>query len=158
MVLLTGLAPAAHAKLKDPQKLVSFLQIELPGWKVKEGFPKLEKIKGKAGAYVESQVVYTSGKSKVTAVIMEGPGISPEVAEVRKFPLSDDEAGYCRKTTVQGFEAVELYGKTEKKAFLFIFIAPNCMIPMRAEEVGSAKVLRDLANEIDLPGLAAAVK
>ena len=156
-VLLAGLAPASHAKLKDPQKLVSFINIELPGWKVKEGYPKLERVKGKEGAYVEAQVIYTSGKSTLTAVIMEGE-VSKNVADVKKFPMADNPKGYCRKTAIQGFQAVELYEKAKKSAFLFIFVAPNCMISMEGKEVENAKALRDLANKIDLPGLAAAVK
>jgi hypothetical protein len=156
-VLLAGLAPAAHAKLKDPKKLVSFLDIELPGWKVKAGYPKFERVKGKEGAYVEAQVIYTSGKSTVTAVIMEGE-VSTNIADIKKFPKADNEKGYCRTITIKGFEAVELYEKAKKNAFLFIFVGDRCLIPMEAKEVGSTKVLKDLANKIDLPGLAAAVK
>jgi len=157
-VLSLGLAPASHAKLTDPQKLVSFLKVQLPGWKVKDGYPKFERVKNKGQSYVEAQVIYTSGKSTVTVVIMEGGGIAAEVAKVRKFALADNEKGYCRKTAVQGFEAVELYEKAKKTGYLFIFVAAECLIPMEAKEVGSIKVLKDLANKIDLPGLAAAVK
>jgi len=157
-VLSLGLAPASHAKLKDPKKLVSFLQIELPGWQVKAGYPKFERVKDKAGkSFVEGQVIYTSGQSTITAVIMEGD-VAGQIADVKKFPMADNPKGYCRKIAIQGFEAVELYEKAKKSAFLFVFVAPNCMIPMEAKLVGSTKVLKDLANKIDLPGLAAAVK
>lgn len=156
-VLFVGLAPASQAKLKDPQKLISFLNIELPGWNVKEGYPKLEQVKGKGGSFVEAQIIYTSGKSTLTAVIMEGE-VSASIADVKKFPKADNEKGYCRTITIKGFEALEIYEKAKKTNFLFIFVAPNCMIPMEAKEVGSAKVLKDLANKIDLPGLAVAVK
>jgi hypothetical protein len=157
-VLLAGLASASQAKLTDPKKLVSFLQIELPGWKVKAGYPKFERVKDKAGnSYVEGQVIYTSEQSTLTAVIMHGE-ISAHIAEVKKFPMADNEKGYVRKATVQGFQAVELFEKAKKSGFLFIFVAPDCMIPMEAKGVESAKVLRDLANKIDLPKLAAAVK
>ena len=158
--LALGLAPVVHAKVSNPEKLVAFLKIDLPGWQVKAGYPKLARLKDKdkGQPYVEAQVLYTSGKSILTAVIMEGPGVSVQVAEVRKFPMVNNEKGYCRKTAVQGFEAVELYEKAKKTGYFFIFVAAEGLITMEAKEVGSTQVLKDLASKIDLPGLAALVK
>lgn len=158
LVLALGLAPASRAELKDPQKLVSFLKIELPGWQVKEGYPKLERITEKGQTYVEAQVIYTSGKSTLTAVIMEGATISEEVDKVRKFPKADNEKEYCRTNTVQGFEAVEIYENGNKTGFLFILVADHCLIPIQGKEVESTKVLKDLVNKINLPQLAALLK
>jgi len=156
-VLSVVLGPASHAKLTDPQKLVSFLNIELPGWKVKEGYPKSVRVQEKGQSYVEAQAFFTSGKSTLIAVVMEGE-VSEEVAKVRKFPVANNEKGYCQKTTIQGFEAVEIYEKMKKSAFLFIVLGDNCIIPMEGKEVESTKDLKALANKIDLRRLAALVK
>ena len=150
-VLSLGLAPASHAKLTDPQKLVSFLKVQLPGWKVKDGYPKFERVKNKGQSYVEAQVIYTSGKSTVTVVIMEGGGIAAEVAKVRKFALADNEKGYCRKTAVQGFEAVEMVSKNLKSAFLFILVGDQCLVTMKVTDAEDTKVLKELGNKINLP-------
>ncbi|MBM4274087.1 MAG: hypothetical protein FJ134_06465 [Deltaproteobacteria bacterium] len=147
----------SHAKLTDPEQLVSFLKIELPGWQVEQGYPKLERIKRKGRSYVEAQIIYTSGKSALAAAIMEGE-VSTHIADIKKFPKADNEKGYCRKTTMQGVETVEIYDKRNKNAFLFLIVANNCMIPMEGKEVDSPKPLKDLANKIDLKRLAALVK
>jgi hypothetical protein len=157
LVLFVGLGPASQAGVNEPEELVSFLRIEVPGWQVKEGFPRWERVKGKQGTYLEAQIIYTSGQSTLTAVIMEGK-VDDEIAQVKGFPESNNERGYCRKTTVQGFQAIELYEKAKKTGYLFILVAKNCMIPLEDTQVDSTKPLTDLISRIDLRRLAVLVK
>lgn len=155
--LCVGVEPVSQAEVNDPEQLVSFFRVEFPGWQVKEGYPRWERVKGKEGSYLEAQVIYTSGQSTLTAVIMEGK-ITAMIDQVKGFPVSDNERGYCRKTIVQGFQAIELYEKSKKSGFLFILVAENCMIPIEGKEVDSTKPLLELISKIDLQKLVALVK
>jgi hypothetical protein len=155
--LYLGLGPASQAEVNDPEQLVSFFRVELPGWQVKEGYPKWERVKGKQGSYLEAQVIYTSGQSTLTAVIMKGE-ITNMIDQIKGFPETTSEKGYCRKTIVQGFQAIEIHEKIKRSGFLFILVAEDCMIPMEGKEVDSTKSLMDLISRIDLQRLAALVK
>jgi hypothetical protein len=157
LVLYGGLSSASQAEINDPEQLVSFFRVELPGWQVKEGYPRWERVKGKQGPYLEAQVLYTSGQSTLTAVIMKGE-ITDMITQVKGFPESNNEKGYCRKTTVQGFQAIELFDKAKRSGYLFILVADDCMIPMEGNGIDSTKPLTDLTIRIDLRKLAVLVK
>lgn len=156
-VLWAGLAPAAQAKLDDTKKLIPFLKIELPGWKLAEGYPEVKRVRDEERAFVRADAVFASGKSTITASIQEGE-IAREVGMFRAFQENEDQKGSCRKISVQGFKAVEQVITDAKFAFLFILVAENCLVSMKATESKDTKVLKDLANKIDLSKLAALVK
>ena len=156
-VLLVGLAPASHAKLNNPQELVPFLKIELPGWKLAEGYPQVKRVQDEGRSFVQAEDVFSSGKSTINVFIKEGE-IAKEVAMFKLFQENENEKGYCRLTTVQGFKAVEQVIKEPKYAFLFILVTENCGVFIKATESENTMVLKGLANKIDLQKLAALVK
>ena len=156
-ILLVGLAPASHAKLNDPQELVPFLKIELPGWKLGEGYPQAKRMQDEGRSFLQAEEVFSSGKSTVTVIIKEGE-IAKEVEMFKAFQENDNEKGYCRRIKVQGFKAVELIIKELKNGFLFILVTDNCGVFIKGTEAENTKVLMNLANKMDLPKLAALVK
>jgi len=156
-VISVGMAVPSFAKLENPLKLVSFLQIELPGWKLAEGYPQANRVQDKERSFLQADAVFSSGKSTISVFIKEGE-IAREVGMFNAFRENEDEEGYCRKISFQGFKAVDQTIKKAKSAFLFILVAENCLVIMKATEAEDTKVLKDLANKIDLSKLAALVK
>jgi len=154
-VLLAGLA--CHAKPNDPQKLIPFLQVELPGWKLAAGYPQAKRVQDKERSFPQAEAVFSSGKSTITVLIKEGE-IAPEVGMFKMFKENDNEKGYCRKIMVRGFTAVEMVLKEQKFAFLFILVTDHCLVTMKVTEAADPKILKDLSHKIDLPKLAAMVK
>lgn len=152
-----GLTPACNFKLNDPQKLIPFLRVELPGWKLAEGYPRANRVQDKGRSFLLAEGLFSSGKSTISVIIRDGE-IAPEVAIFKMLKESDNEKEYCRRIMVQGFTAVEMVMKEQKFAFLFIKVTDHCLITMKASEMADTKVLKDLSNKIDLPRLAGMVK
>ena len=156
--LLAGLAPAVYAKLNDPQELIPFLKVELPGWKLAEGYPQANRLQDKERSFVQAVGVFSSGKSTISAFIKEGE-IAKEVAMFKILKeKNDNEKDNSREISFQGLTAVEMVMKNKKLAFLFILVTDHCLVTMKVTEAEDTKVLKELGNKIDLSKLAALVK
>ncbi len=156
-VLILGLTPACHSKLNDPQELIPFLKVELPGWKLTAGYPQAKRVQVKERSFLVGESLLSSGKSTISLVIRAGE-ITPEMGMFKAFKECDNEKQVCRNIKVQGFTAVEMVMKDQKIAFLFIRVTDHCLVTMKASEMADTQVLKDLSKKIDLPRLAAMVK
>jgi hypothetical protein len=157
VLFLVVQAPACQSQLNDPQELVPFLKVELPGWKLAAGYPQAKRMQDKERSFFQAESILSSGKDTITVLIKAGE-IAPEVGMFRLFREKNDEKEYCQKTRIHGFEAVEMVSKDLKSAFLFILVGDHCLLTMRAIEAKDTKVLKELGQKIDLPKLAALVK
>jgi hypothetical protein len=157
VLFLAGLTPACQSKLSNPQELVTFLKVDLPGWKLAEGYPQAKRMEDQERSFLQAEGLFSSGKSTITVIIKEGE-IGKEVAMCKQLKENDNEKDYCRKTRIQGFEAVEMVSQKLKSAFLFILVNNKCLVTMKITDAEDSRVLKELGNKINLPKLAALVK
>ena len=158
MLFLVGLVSACQTKLNNPQELVPFLKVELPGWKLAEGYPQAKRMQVKERSFLQAVSLFSSGESTITVLIKEGD-IAQEVAMYQFLKKEDKTAkDPTRITRIQGFEAVEMVSKELKSAFLFILVGKKCLVTMKVTNSGDTKVLKELGKKINLRKLAALVK
>ena len=158
VLFLAGLTAACQSKLNNPQELVPFLQVELPGWKLVKGYPRSKRMQDKKRSFLQAESLFSSGKSTINVLIKAGD-LAKEVAMCRQFREDNSsQKEYCRKIRIQGFEAVEMVSGKLKSAFLFIPLGDKCLVTMKATNLENTKALKELGNKINLRQLAALAK
>ena len=158
VLCLAGLLPACRSTLDNPQELIPFLKVELPGWKLAEGYPRAQRIKEKERSFLQAESLLSSGENTISVQIKAG-AIAKEVAMCGQFQEeNNNRKDYCRKIRIQGFEAVEMVSEKLKSAFLFILLGKKCLVTMKATEAEDTNALKELGNKIKLRELAALAK
>ena len=158
VLFLVGLTPACQSKISNPQELVPFLKVDLPGWKLAAGYPQAKRMQDQERSFLQAESHFSSGKSTLTVLIREGK-IANELAMYKQLLQGkDSEKEHCQKTRIQGFEALEMVSLNLKSAFLFILVGDQCLVTMKVTDAEDTKVLKELGNKINLPKLAALVK
>ena len=157
VLFLAGLTAACQSKLNNPQELVPFLKVELPGWKLAKGYPQAKRMQDKERSFLQAESLFSSGKSTI-AVLIKAGDIAKEVDMYKLLKEDNSRKDFCRRISIQGFKAVEMVSSKLKSAFLFILVGKHCLVTMRAANAGDTKVLKELGQKIKLRELAALAK
>ena len=162
LFILAVFIPAfSQSEPVDPvnwRKLSPFL-IDLKGWEA-QGDPSGTTVN--MGSYKMSQAQRSYGKngSELKINIIDG-GYAPMAyagfKAMAQFEVdSSDE--YVKKTTIQGFTAIENYKYQRKDGSLTILLADRFLVQLDGDDIEDMKELRAAAKQLDLKGLAALAK
>jgi hypothetical protein len=140
------------------RKLTPIL-IDLKGWE-SQGDPSGTTVN--MGNYKMSQAERSYGKngSELQINIIDG-GYAPMAyagfKAMAQFEVdSSDE--YVKKTTIQGFTAIENYKYKRKDGTLTILVSDRFLVQLDGDDIEDMKELRAAAQQLDLKGLAALAK
>ncbi|MFQ6082204.1 MAG: hypothetical protein ACE5WD_02460 [Candidatus Aminicenantia bacterium] len=139
------------------RELIPFLK-DISGWTG-------EKPEGSTisyGEYKLSQVSrsYSSGEKELTINILDGAYVPMAYASfqmMRAFEI-DTSDEYIRKIEISGFPAVERYEYDDKEGTIIIFVRERFLVTLEESGIKNTSGLRDIAQSLDLKGLAALVK
>lgn len=162
LFILAVFIPAfAQPEPVDPvnwRKLTPFL-IDLEGWEA-EGDASGTTVN--TGSYKMSQAEreYTANGSDLQINIIDG-GYAPMAyagfKAMAQFEV-DSSDQYVKKTTIQGFTAIENYEYDDQEGSLTILVAERFLVQLDADDIEDMKAVKAAAQQLDLKGLAALAK
>jgi len=149
---------AQGQKPVDPvnwRELVPFL-VDIQGWDA-EGKPEGSSIS--MGNYKVSKASreYSSGDKDLEIEIIDG-GFVPMIYAGIKMAMSfeiDTSDEYLKKITIKNCPGVEKYQYGDKEAEVIILIAERFLVTLKGDNFKDTKELKDIAEILDLDGIAA---
>ncbi|MBM4274086.1 MAG: hypothetical protein FJ134_06460 [Deltaproteobacteria bacterium] len=148
--VLWGFVSAPRAQLTDERYLIPLVDIDLPGWEKKKGFPNIEKGTEADKGWVETQMAYERAGSSLTAVITEGGELSKDLATIGALPEYNNQDGYRKKINIKGFSGVEIYDKSQKKGTVVLNIANRFGLKVEGVKIEDNAVLKEFINKMAL--------
>jgi hypothetical protein len=158
LLVLVGWTPPSQAAPLDGKALLPLLNFNPPGWKLKEGLPKVKKGTENDKPWVEAQATFTAGARRLEAAIKAGGNVPQDLAAWEGIEDRDNERGFQRKVTIKGFKALEFYDKQKKRGAVFINVAGQFGVVVGGEGLDNIQAVKEVINKIDLHKLATLAK
>jgi hypothetical protein len=150
--IIIGLAAPVWAGVVDFNKLLPFVEMNIPGWTM-EGRPCGTTLKQGKVMVSEVRVSFKAGDQTLEIIIMDFLGKTMPFLTGQQVPMdSGDET--ARPTEVQGFKAFETFRLQEKQGELNIGVADRFWVKIDGEGIDNLEVLTKVAQKMDLKKLA----
>lgn len=149
-VTFFGFLPTPRAELTDERYLIPLVDVDIPGWEKKQGFPNIEKGMETDKGWVEAQMSYERAGSSLTAVITEGGNLSKDLAMLDALPEYDNKDGYRKKINIKGFSGVEFYDRSQKKGMVVLNVSNRFGLKVEGTKIDNTDILKDVINKMAL--------
>jgi hypothetical protein len=148
-------------KQVDPvnwRELTPFL-VDIPGFEA-EGGPEGSTVS--MGNYKVSQAEreYSSGEKELKITIIDGAYAQMAYAGIKmamNFEMDTSEE-YVKKVTIKGFPGIEKYEYEDKDGQVMLLVADRFVVQMEEEDIPDTSELKQIAEKLDLEGLAKLAK
>jgi len=160
LVILLAVSVVLLAQMKQPvdpvnwRELTPFL-IDIPDWEA-EGDAEGESLPAFGFMISLAERSYTTDERNITITIFDGAYV-PELYVGVKMGLSfeiDPSKEYVKKITVKGFPGVERYEYEEKSGEVIILVEDRFLVKLEGENFENTTELKEIANLLDLEGIA----
>jgi len=154
---LAALLFSQSQKQVDPvnwRELIPFL-VDVPGFAA-EGKPQGSTMT--MGNYKVSQAEreYSSGDKELRITIIDGAYAQMAYAGIKmamNFEMDTSEE-YVKKVTIKGFPGIEKYEYEDKDGQVMLLVADRFVVQLEEENVPDTSELKQIAEQLDLEGLA----
>ncbi|MHB9075426.1 MAG: hypothetical protein ACYC6G_18120 [Desulfobaccales bacterium] len=155
-VILCILVLPARADVVNFQELLSFIDINIPGWAM-VGKPCGTTRKQDKVMVSEARVSFRAGDMAFEVIIMDFQG-KPIPFLTGQQPEIESAEATVHTTEVQGFRALETYRQRDRQGDLNISVADRFWVKLDGEGIDNLEVLKTAAQQIDLKRLATLAK
>lgn len=151
---------ALVAQMKQPvdpvgwRELIPFL-IDIPDWQA-EGEAEGSSLAMAGFKISQAERSYTADERDLTITIIDG-GYVPMVYAGMKMAMSfemDSAEEYVKKITVKGFPGVERYEYEPKSAEVMILVVDRFLVQLEGDNFENTAELKEIAELLDLEGIA----
>jgi hypothetical protein len=156
LVMLCTLVLPARAEVVNFKELLSFIDIEIPGWAM-IGKPSGTTLKQGKVMVSEARVSFRAGGMTLEIIIIDFLG-KPIPFLTGQQPEIESAEVTVRTTAVQGFRALESYRQRDRQGELNISVADRFWVKLDGEGIDNLEVLKTAAQQMDLKRLAALAK
>lgn len=160
LVILMSVSMVLLAQMKQPvepvnwRELTPFL-IDIPDWEA-EGEAEGSTISMAGFKVSQAERSYTAENKNLNMTIVDG-GYVPMVYAGMKMAMSvevDTAEEYIKKITIKDFPGVEKYEYESMNAEVMILVGDRFLVQLKGENFDNTTELKEIANLLDLEGLA----